>query len=213
MWKQLGKNKKALSSLALILLLLVSAIIGGLISYLWVMGYYISLKEKIPEENTVAITDLGFYPQNATAFNMTVLNPTWSPDDKIQVEQIALREETETTLQFVTACTPGLPFNITRGNSQTFTCISDWTPYMNQTVVVSVFVKDGSGSTRATNARAPYTRLLLDNYDFNPNLGVRNFTLTFRNSPLSATYLNITKIQLRITPQSTLPPFCNPCYR
>jgi hypothetical protein len=200
MHKQLSKNKKAISSLMLILLLLISAIIGGIISYLWVTGYYISLKEKIPEGNTAVITNLLFDPQNATAFNVTVLNPSFSPDDNIQVERIALSEKTggfEGKLSFVTVSIPTLPFPISRGEGQTFACRGDWTPYLNKTVIISVFVTNGAGSTN--EIKLPYTNLNITTVDFNPSIGIRNFTITLRNDQNSATYLNVTKIVLDST--------------
>lgn len=165
------------------------------------MGYYISLNEKIPENNSVVITNLNFNPQNATAFNVTVLNPSFSPDEKVQVKQIGLSENTssaEGTISFVQVASPTLPSYISRGSSQTFTCVKDWTPYVNKTMIISVFVADGSGST--STIKIPYTKLFLKDYDFHPNVGVSNFTLTFQNDPLSATYLNITEVSLPFTP-------------
>ena len=194
MWKQLGKNKKALSSLALILLLLISAIIGGLISYVWVMGYYISLKQKIPGD-TVAITHLSFNPQNAFAFNVTLLNPSYSPSNSIEVSEIGYQGQNENTLHPVLSSTPTLPFNLSRGTSQTVTCTGNLTSYVNQKLAVSAFVVgNGSGSTNFMTI--PYTQLLIRKIGFNSTIGVRNFTITLQNAPLSATNLNVTTISI-----------------
>jgi hypothetical protein len=200
MQKHLRRNKKALSSLGLILLLLISAIIGGLISYLWVMGYYIGLNEKVPEENVLTITNLDFNPQNATAFNVTVLNPSFSPDENIQVKRITISAEGSDQLNQIDVTTPTLPINVSRGATQTFVCGEEWTQYVNRTIVVSVFVENGTGST--SSIKLPYVDLLLENGDtaFNPFLGVSNLTLTFENPPESVTYLNITGASLRVTP-------------
>jgi parallel beta-helix repeat protein len=46
------------------------------------------------------------------------------------------------------------------------------------------------------NWKRTCTRLIIENVDFNPVLGVRNFTLTLRNDPLSTKYLNVTAIFL-----------------
>jgi hypothetical protein len=191
------RNRKALSSLTIILLLLIFAIIGGLISYLWVTGYYISLKQKIPGEDVAVITNLNFNPQNFTAFNATVLNPSYSPYPIINVTRVAITGETEDTLHYV-ATTPSLPFSLSRGTDQTFTCLSNWEQYVNQTVTVSAFVQSGSGSTSAT--KLPYTALNVTDVDFNSTLGVSNFTISIRNNQLSASYLNITGISLSFTP-------------
>jgi len=190
-------SKKALSSLAIILLLLIFAIIGGLISYLWVTGYYISLKQKIPGNDIAVITNLSFNPQNATAFNATLLNPSYSPYPTINITGMAITGETENTLHYV-ATIPSFPFPLSRGTNQTFTCLSNWAQYVNQTVTVSAFVQSGSGSTSATEV--PYTALNITQVNFNSTLGVNNFTISIRNNALSATYVNITQISLSFTP-------------
>jgi hypothetical protein len=194
MQKNIGKNKKALSSLSLIILLLISAIIGGIISYLWVTGYYMSLKEKIPEQDTVAITNLSFNPQDVTAFNVTLLNPSYSPSDKIEVSAIGYSGQNETTQHFVSSSTPTTPFNLSRGTSQTFLCQANLTSYMNQTLAVSVFVVNGSGSTNFI--KIPYTQLFIRKIDFNSTIGVKNFTITLQNAPLSAANLTVTEIRI-----------------
>jgi hypothetical protein len=195
MQKHLSKNRKALSSLSLIILLLIAAIIGGIISYLWVAGYYVSLKEKIPEQDMVAITNLSFNPQNATAFNVTLLNPSFSPSDKTRVVAIGYTGQNENTLHLVRVSIPSLttPFNLPRGTNETFLCRGDLSPYVNQTVTVSVFVLNGSGSTNSM--KIPYTQLFV-NPDFNPNVGVKNFTVTLRNAPLSIATLSVTGISI-----------------
>ncbi|MGQ9565479.1 MAG: hypothetical protein ACUVT5_02905 [Candidatus Bathyarchaeales archaeon] len=192
MYRRFDKNTRALSTIALVLLLLLSAIVGGVLSYLWTMGFYLSLKEKIPEKNTVSIVDVYFPPHNATVFNVTVLNPTFSPDEFVEIESIAYSVKDEGALHYPTSVFPTLPFNISRGNSQTFLVGTFWSSLVNQTLIVSVFVKNGLGSTSAVIL--PYTKLLVANVDFNPVLGVSNFTVTLRNDNLSATHLNITKI-------------------
>jgi hypothetical protein len=205
MQKYLGKNKKALSSLSLIILLLIAAIIGGIISYLWVTGYYVSLKEKIPEQDTVAITNLSFNPQNATAFNVTLLNPSYSPSDKVEVSAIGYEGENETTMHFVQASTPDLtlaPFDLARGASQIFTCLGNLAAYVNQTLVVSAFVLNGSGSTNFI--KIPYTQLLIPKIDFNSTTGVENFTITLQNAPLSAANLTVTTIGIDYLTQGAI---------
>ncbi|MBX5326865.1 MAG: hypothetical protein ACQXXH_03250 [Candidatus Bathyarchaeia archaeon] len=192
MYRRFDKNMKALSTIALVILLLLSAIIGGVLSYLWTMGFYLSLKEKIPEKNTVSIVDVYFPPQNATLFNVTVLNPSFSPDEFVEIESIAYSVKDEGTLHYATNVLPTLPFSLSRGQSQTFSVRTFWSSLVNRTLIVSVFVKNGIGSTSA--AVLPYSRLLVANVDFNPILGVSNFTVTLRNDNLSATHLNVTKI-------------------
>jgi hypothetical protein len=204
MQKHLGKNKKALSSLSLLILLLIAAIIGGIISYIWVTGYYMSLKEKIPGQDTVAITNLSFNPQNATTFNVTLLNPSYSPSNLIRVFEIGYIGHNENTFHPVLSSIPSLstPFNLTRGTSQTFMCKGDLTPYLNQTLAVSVFVVNGSGSTNFI--KIPYTQLLIRKISFNSTIGVKNFTITLQNAPLSAANLTITTIGIDYSTQGAI---------
>jgi hypothetical protein len=196
MQKQIGRNTKALSTLMLIILLLASAIIGGILAYLWVTGYYVSLKERIPDKNSASIVDVSFRAQNATAFNVTILNPSYSPDINVTVEAIVYSLKGDTTLQIPSFIVPVLPHNISRGDSETFFCklSTNWGTYVNKTLVVSVFVENGIGSTAAVTL--PYTKLWIENVDFNAALGIQNFTVTLKNDQQSATYLNVTKIFL-----------------
>lgn len=193
MQKNPNRSKKALGSLSLIILLLIAAIIGGVISYLWVTGYYMSLKANIPNEGIVAITNLSFNPENATAFNVTLLNPSYSPSKNVGVAAIGYEGSNENIIHVVQGCLPALaPFNLTRGTSQTFTCVGNLTGYVNQTLVVSVYVMNGSGAT--SFIKIPYTKLLVSKIDFNSTTGVNNFKITLRNAPLSAANLTITTI-------------------
>jgi len=191
--KYLSRNRKGLSTLSLIILLLIAAIFGGIVSYLWVTGYYVSLKQNIPTQDTVAITNMIFNPKNASAFNVTVLNPSYSPDNYVTLSGIGYQGAAEATMHFVTTTEPSLSITpIQRGTSQNFTCIGNLAPYVNSTVRVSAFVVNGSGSTNIL--KIPYTQLLVSSLDFSPKLGVKNFTITVENAPQSATTLNVTAV-------------------
>ncbi|MEM2738803.1 MAG: hypothetical protein QXK93_07460, partial [Candidatus Bathyarchaeia archaeon] len=73
----LSANIKGLSKIALILLIIVSAVIGGVISYAFTIAHYI----RIPEKTTLAITNIYINPENVESFNISVLNPSYSPTD------------------------------------------------------------------------------------------------------------------------------------
>ena len=66
---------KAVSTLAAILLIVISLIIGGLLSYMFTIAFYV----EIPEETTVLVTDVYFEKENARSFKIGVLNPSFSP--------------------------------------------------------------------------------------------------------------------------------------
>ena len=52
-------NKKAVSSLTLIILMLVSAVIGGIIAYMLTIAYYVEIEYNIPENKIIlTITDV-----------------------------------------------------------------------------------------------------------------------------------------------------------
>jgi len=73
------RNKKGISTLSLIILLLVSGIIGAILSYLWTVGYYVEIGLTIPEGvATIAITNVTFPIENSNYFDVTVLNPSYS---------------------------------------------------------------------------------------------------------------------------------------
>ncbi|MEM2318137.1 MAG: hypothetical protein QW142_01815, partial [Candidatus Bathyarchaeia archaeon] len=68
-------NIKGTSKIMLTLMMLISAVIGGIISYTFTIAYY----AKIPEETAITITGIHINPKNVKAFNITVLNPSYSP--------------------------------------------------------------------------------------------------------------------------------------
>ena len=72
------KNTKALSKLSLILLLVVAGVVGALLSYLGVVGYYESLEYRNPETPSITISNASFDPRNTSYFNATFLYPTYS---------------------------------------------------------------------------------------------------------------------------------------
>ena len=61
-------NLKAVSTLAIIFLMIISAIIGGLLSYM----FTIVLFSSIPEKTTVTITDVYFDKENARSFKISL---------------------------------------------------------------------------------------------------------------------------------------------
>ena len=84
------KNVKAVSTLWLILSILISLIVGGLISYVWVMASYYNM----PENTTLLIvTHVFFSAANARCFNVTVLNPSNSVSD-VNLSLIHISEPT-----------------------------------------------------------------------------------------------------------------------
>jgi len=195
---RLIRNARALSRLSLALLLLVAVIIGALLSYLWVIGYYESLHLQVPEVTTITINNATFVPQDATFFNVTLLNPSLSPSDAT-ITKIAVSTE-DSVLHRVGETYPSLPYRLARSASETFKCSWNWGNYTGETVQIIVFVEDGSGAT------FPRVTPLVDlgiTVDFDPAISVKHFNMTLQNSVSSATYVNVTNI---VMDGKTVPP-------
>ena len=141
---KLIRNAVGISTFILILLLLVAAIVGAVLSYMWTMGYYVSLGVRLPEAPTVTITNVTFDPQDSTFFNLTLLNPSFSPFS-VSVEQVMVSTE-DGVLHDDVGTDPTLG-ELSIGEYETFECFWNWTNYNDQNVNILVFVADGSGAT------------------------------------------------------------------
>jgi len=145
---RLIRNALGISKIVLILLLLVSAIVGGVLSYMWTEGYYQSKGFRIPETATIIITDVTFDPQDPTFFDLTLLNPPFSISSA-SVAQIRVSTE-DGVLHGITAVTPSLPVELSIDESKTIKCIWNWTSYTDENVDILVFLAEGSGATYQT---------------------------------------------------------------
>ena len=191
----LAKNIKAISRLSLILLLLISFVFGAFLSYLWVIGGVTELGIRIPDEPSVAITGVSFTPQNTSYFNLTLMNPSYSPSKTNIIGILTLTEEEKT--HTVTDVNPSIPYELLDGYNQTFQCFWNWANYTGQIIGISVFVEDGSGPTSV--GLAPFVGLNITDVDFNPSVGITSFNLTVQSNENSTTYANITDITLQTT--------------
>jgi hypothetical protein len=140
---RLFQSKRGISSVALILLLLISFIIGAVLSYMWTIGYYVSSEYSLPSQANITIENVQFSPENTTLFNVTVLNPSYSSN--VTIEQIKVETITDGNIHDVV--TTMLPFKLSRGTSQTFTCIWNWGNYTGHALNVIVLLSEGSGAT------------------------------------------------------------------
>lgn len=196
---KLIKNVKALSRLSIIILLIASLIVGALLSYLWVMGYYLTLGIKVPENTTLSMSNVVFTPQNTSYFNVTFFNPSYSPS-AANLARIVVRTEDDKT-HFVDETSPELPYVIPRAQNITFQCMWDWANRTDQYLGIMAFISDGSGPTR--EVKIPFVGLKITEARFNSSISVSYFNLTVQNSQDSTTYINISQIVL---PTGTLSP-------
>ncbi|MDH7477036.1 MAG: hypothetical protein QHH17_01495, partial [Candidatus Bathyarchaeota archaeon] len=194
-------NAKAISTLTLIILILISAIIGGLISYLFTIAYY----TEMPPGTTVTITGVYFDEKNATAFKIGVLNPSYSPTDAT-ITKIAISLNGKPELYEILETDPSVVNGtiIQKGKIQNFTCsllrVEDtnmtWgefaAKFAGETIIVHVFSSDAP----AANMKAimPLVKLYITNTDFDPKFSFKKFNITVLNDPNSIINLTITKI-------------------
>ena len=184
---RLIKHVKAISSLSLIILLLCSAIVGALLSYLWVVGYYVSLEKVYPENPFVTIENVTFDPQNTRFFNVLVECPTsYEANEAARITRMLVSTDNDTEVHDVAEVSPSLPYLFSnKGESKTFRCTWNWANYTGQTVGVSVVVEDGSRFT-SPDVAIPLVDLRITDVRFDPTTSATHFNVTVQNSRSSA---------------------------
>ena len=181
-------STKAISTLGIILLLLCSAIFGGIISYMWVMSNFY-----LEPENTVdlVITEANFPVDHADFFNITVMNPTHSSSDT-NITQIYFTVEGDNNIHTVTKTDLGeFPISLERGTAKTIKCIENWGQFAGKTITVHVIGTNSTGATRSVKTK--YVKLDMD-VNFNPTVSCKHFNITVKNDPDSAINLTLKKI-------------------
>jgi len=189
---RLTQNPKAISGLSLILLMLASAIVGALLSYMWAVGYYENLRIRAPEKSDVTITDATFPPQDTSFFNVTIFNPSYSPLDA-NITQIAALTE-DGILHNITTVYPQLPYLLPKATRdfpglQTFECGWDWANYTGEKVGIVAFLAEGSGPT--FEKETPFVDLRITDVRFNSTKSATHFNITAQNF-VSSTARNVT---------------------
>ena len=187
------RNIKAISGLSLILLLLIDFVIGAFLSYLWAIGPIIELGITIPDKPSVAIANVSFTPQNTNFFNLTLLNPSYSPS-KAKITKITTSTE-EGKIHTITTANPSLPYELLDGNYQTFQCFWNWANYTGQNIGISVFIEDGSGPTLETSTY--FVGLSITDVHFDSSISLTHFNITIQSHENSVTHVNITDITVQ----------------
>jgi hypothetical protein len=217
---QLTRDVIGISKIILVLLLLVSFIVGGLFSYVYTMGHYAPSEFRIPEKPVMTIQNVEFSKQDAHFFDVTVLNPSYSPSE-VNITRIEARTTDDNKVHVITNTVPPIPFVLQKGYSQTFRATWNWAnytgiklPYTDRPVEIRVFLQDGRGEIFELNR--PLTRLIIAELSFNQSISVNHFNVTVQNLESSETYVNITAFVVegnlvakdKVTP--TLPYTLNP---
>ncbi len=195
---RLAKETRAISSIILILLLVCSLIVGGLVSYLWVMANFYA-----EPENTIdlAITNVNFPVYHADYFEITVINPSHSPTNT-NITDISFSVEGNETLFAVTETYPQtLPIPLERAASISITCRKNWGEFAGKSITVHVTALSGSGAVRTFET---YPVNLAVQAKLNATETTKHFNITIDNSSVSAISLNLTKVYFDMNPVENL---------
>lgn len=198
----INANTKGLSTLTVILIVIISAIIGGIISYTFTIAYY----TKIPEETAIAITGVYIDKENVRSFKVNILNPSYSPTNAT-ISRIAVSLKGETQLYDVVETEPSIGNGLTipRGVSLNITCLKIRKDSSNITFgdfvsnfagkifIVHVFSPDSSAANM--EATLPFVKLDIT-ADFNSRISFRKFNITLTNNPNSEVNLTVTNIMV-----------------
>ncbi len=177
------KEIKAISTLLTILLMLISAIFGALLAYMWTMAPFYF------EPNTVdlVVTNLNFPADHATYFDLTVMNPSHSIGGAnitdIYIESSGLNKTSITTSQ------PTLPLFLDRGTQQTFNCSLDWGGLAGN--VLTVHVLTDTNATASLSAQTPAVSIVVG-ASFNASESIQYFNATVTvSAPLNLTLTQV----------------------
>jgi hypothetical protein len=179
-------------------LLLCAAIIGALVSYVWVIASYYN----VPNSTTLSIESAVFPLTNFSYFNLTILNPSYSPSDVNITGFRVTVIDTNTTFDVNETEYPGsLPYVLKKGVLQTFRCISNWSNITGENVTIRSLPTDIL--TAGNMFTVPPISLNLKP-DFDASQTVGYFNLTVQN-PLESENLTISEIdiegeQVSVTP-------------
>jgi hypothetical protein len=186
------KNAKAVSKIVFILLLILFMVISSIFTYLIVAGYYLNLGTGVPETTTLSIKEVSFDTGKPGTFDLTVLNPTYSPTSA-NITQIYVITEDDTIYTIATT-SPTLPSIVAKGKEATFSCTWNWADYSDELVKVVVIVADGSGSVYETEV-APVKMTISPLFSV---ADTKHFNITLNNLEGSALDLTVNKVTVTL---------------
>jgi len=215
---RLIQSGRGISRLVLILLFVVSFILGALLSYVYVMGFYFESEFRLPKKSGITIENVEVSVQDTSFIDVTILNPSYSSSN-VNLSRIEVRTPDDGRTHSLTDTDPRIPYLFKRGESQTFKCKWNWAnytgisrlPYTLTPIEIRAFLEDGRGTL--LEFTRPLTSLYVIKASFNSSISVTHFNVTVLNSDTSATYVNITKISIdgnsfppdNVTPSLPLP--------
>lgn len=196
-------NIKAVSTLAIILLIIISAIIGGLLSYMFTIAFF----TRIPEKTTLTITDVYFDKENARSFKISLLNPSYSPTNAT-VTRIALNLKGGSQLYDIVVTEPSIENGIViqKGEILNITCLraqrdsanASWGrlagEFAGEDITVHVFSSDSPAAN--IEASLPLVKLYITDTDFDSKVSFNRFNITIMNHVNSEINLTINEIMV-----------------
>lgn len=169
----------AVSTILTVILILIAAIVGALVAYMWTMAPFY-----LEPENAVdlIVTDTNFPVNNAGYFNVTVMNPSHS------VSAANITDIYITAPGFnrtsATDSNPELPLMLDRGTTQTINCSLLWGDLAGKLVTVHVATANNTGAERSVQTQD--VRLGLNTF-FNASQSINyfNISVTSVSSPIN----------------------------
>lgn len=202
---KLAQDFKGISRLLMLILLIVFFLLGTILSYIWTMGFYAPSEYNLPSETSVTIENVQFPPEDATFFNVTLLNPSYSSSDAV-VDRVKV-STSDGNVHSITSTSPALPLTLAPGKSETIQSFWNWTRYVDQTVDVYVLIVGGSGP--AIQTRTPFMNLTVASVIFEPSVTSTRFNVTVQSmrSPVSVDITNIAVNGVAVTDVTPTLPF------
>jgi hypothetical protein len=185
---RLIKEKKAISTFVLVLLILCAATVGSLVSYWWVMGNFY-----LEPENTVAltITNATFPVYHADYFTFTILNPSNSISSTNITAIYLTAGGSNVTYNVTTTYPDTLPIKMDKATSKTIKCFKNWGELAGQNITIHVLPLEGSGATKTVETK--YVKMDLEVF-FDANASCTQFSTAVVNEVGSAINLTLTKV-------------------
>lgn len=181
------RDSEAVSNILLIILMLCTLVIGGLLSYLWVMGNFY-----LEQERAIAIKEAVFPVDHADFFNVTVINPSHSIS-AAEITEVSFTVNGDDKIYNVTSTSPQLPLSIEKGTEETIICYRNWGSFAGKRITVHVLAAKGSGATYSVGTQFVKIRA---EANFNATVSCKSFLVNVENDRNSALNLTIAKIRV-----------------
>jgi len=188
---QMRKSVRAVSTLITILLIVIAAIFGGLISYMWAIAPFYAT----PSNVGLAITGVNFQVNHGDYFDVTVLNPSNSQGGT-NITSVFLAVQNQSSIFNITDIVPTLPLHLAQGASTTIRCNYNWGNYAGENMTVTVFPLSGTGTSFPVQTQ--FVSMTANGF-FNAAQSVEYFYVSVQNDPQSAINLTLNSVTLDTT--------------